>query len=55
MPEMRRIAVAVNVVDPHPNHQAVFAGVLEYARERGNWECFIDEHPLLEPRKRRPM
>lgn len=53
MADTRCIALAVNAVDPHPNHQAVFAGVLEYAREIGNWECFIDEHPLLQARKRR--
>ena len=53
MADTRCIALAVNAVDPHPNHQAVFAGVMEYAREIGNWECFIDEHPLLQARKRR--
>ena len=46
MAEIRRVAVAVNVVDPHPNHQDVFAGVLQYAHERGDWQCFIDEHPM---------
>lgn len=53
MDDTRRIALAVNAGDPHPNHQAVFAGVMEYARERGNWECFIDEHPLVQAGKRR--
>lgn len=53
MVDTRCIALAVNAVDPHPNHQAVFAGVMEYAQEIGNWECYIDEHPLLQARKRR--
>lgn len=52
MPDTRRIALALNVVDPHPNHQDVFAGVLDYARERGDWACFIDEHPMMQIKQR---
>ncbi len=48
-----RIAVALSVVSPYPNHQEVFAGVLRYARECGNWQCFIDEHPMYRPKQRR--
>jgi len=46
LPNPRRIAIAVNIVDPNINHQDVFAGVMRYALERGDWQCFIDEHPL---------
>jgi LacI family transcriptional regulator len=48
----RRIAVAVNVVDPYPHHQDVFAGVLQYAHEHADWQCFIDEHPAYRARQR---
>ncbi|MFN3168028.1 MAG: substrate-binding domain-containing protein [Phycisphaeraceae bacterium] len=45
MAHTRRIAISLEIDQPYPNHQEVFAGVLEYANERGDWLCLIDEHP----------
>ena len=45
MPKPRRIAIALEIDQPFPNHQEVFAGIQAYANERGDWLCLIDEHP----------
>jgi len=52
MSKPRRIAIALDLVDPHPNHQDVFAGVQRYAHEVGSWQCVIDEHPAYRYRQR---
>lgn len=41
----RRIAIALQIDQPYPHHQEVFAGIQRYAQERADWECLIDEHP----------
>lgn len=46
MVEKRRVAIAMDLTEPYPNHQEVFVGILRYAREHPAWECVIDEHPL---------
>lgn len=45
MSQSRRIAIALRIDQPYPNHQDVFGGVRRYAREHGDWQCVIDEHP----------
>lgn len=47
-----RVALALEIDQPYPQHQEVFAGVQHYARERGNWHCLIDEHPMHQPQCR---
>ncbi|MEO0475045.1 MAG: substrate-binding domain-containing protein [Planctomycetota bacterium] len=42
----RQIAIALEIDQPYPQHQEVFAGVQRYAREQKDWQCLIDEHPL---------
>ena len=48
----RRVAVALQIDEPYPHHQDVFAGIQRYAQERGDWVCLIDEHPVYESRRR---
>ena len=48
----RRIAIAMQIDEPYPQHQEVYAGVLQYAREQGGWRCLIDEHPGFDPQRR---
>ena len=52
MGKQRRIAIALQIDEPYPQHQEVFAGVRRYARDRPGWRCLIDEHPEYD-RKRR--
>lgn len=52
MASPRRIAIALEIDQPYPHHQEVFAGIQEYAREQSDWECLIDEHPAYQPRRR---
>ena len=52
MSQARRIALAVNVEYPAPHHQAVYAGILRYAREQGDWLCEINQHPYFDARRR---
>ncbi len=49
----RRVAIALQIDEPYPHHQEVFAGIQRYAQERGGWECLIDEHPSYGRRQRR--
>jgi LacI family transcriptional regulator len=42
----RRIAIAIEIDEPHRRHQDTFAGIQRYQREHPGWECYIDEHPL---------
>lgn len=44
----RRIAIALRLDEPHPNHQDVFSGVRRYAAEHPGWAVVIDEHPGFE-------
>jgi len=53
MPESRRIAVAVQIDEPYPHHQQLFAGIQQSAQARDDWQCFIDEHPGYDARRRR--
>lgn len=46
MAVVRRIAIALEIDQPYPQHQEVFAGVQRYARKQADWQCLIDEHPL---------
>lgn len=48
----RRIAIALEIDQPYPQHQEVFAGVQRYAHEQANWQCLIDEHPGYLPGRR---
>jgi LacI family transcriptional regulator len=48
----RRVAIALEIDQPYPQHQEVFAGGQRYAREHTNWRCLIDEHPMHQPRRR---
>lgn len=41
----RRIALAVEIDEPHPHHQDIFLGVQLFAQEHAGWELIIDEHP----------
>lgn len=45
MPDTRRVAIALRIDEPHPNHQEVFGGVRRFAREHPHWQCVIDEYP----------
>jgi LacI family transcriptional regulator len=44
MVAFRRVAIMIDLQWPLSYHHNVFAGVLRYARERGNWECAVDLH-----------
>lgn len=52
MDGIKRIALALEIDQPYPNHQEVFAGVQQYAREQTNWLCLIDEHPGYQAKRR---
>ena len=52
MDQERRIAIAMQIDEPYPQHQEVYAGILRYARERPGWRCRIDEHPGFDPHRR---
>jgi LacI family transcriptional regulator len=45
MTTTRRIAIAVEIDEPHSHHQDVYAGIMQYAHEHPAWVCTIDEHP----------
>lgn len=49
----RLIAVALDVEDPWSHHQDVFAGVMDYARQRPHWRCVVEEHPGSNARLRK--
>lgn len=49
----RLIGIALDLGSPFPHHQGVFAGVMQYARQRPGWRCVIDEHPGAKARQRR--
>lgn len=48
----RRVAIALNIEEPHPQHQAVYSGVLKYAAEHPGWNCEIDQHPAYKANQR---
>ncbi len=48
----RRVAIALNIDEPYPHHQDILSGIGRYAKERGNWVCVIDEHPVYGARRR---
>lgn len=49
----RQIGIALDLEEPYPHHQDVFAGVMAYARQRPGWRCVIDEHPGAKARQRK--
>lgn len=52
MGKRRRIAIALQLDEPYPQHQEVYAGAQRYAREHEGFTCVIDEHPGFNPRRR---
>jgi LacI family transcriptional regulator len=52
MPAKRRIAIALDLDEPFPHHQEIFAGTQRYAKQHPEWECLIDEHPGYQLRSR---
>ena len=48
----RHIAIAMEIEEPYPHHQEVFAGVQRYAQEHPDWQCEIDQHPTYSLRDR---
>lgn len=46
MKKQLRIAIAVEIDQNFPQHQDVFAGIQNYARQNTDWVCVIDEHPM---------
>jgi LacI family transcriptional regulator len=54
MPRERRVAIAIEIDQPYPQHQELFAGIQCYAREHTSWRCLIDEHPMYQPGRRGP-
>lgn len=53
MPDKPRlIGIALDLEDPYPHHQGVFAGIMDYARQQPCWRCIIDEHPGARTRQR---
>jgi hypothetical protein len=46
----KRVAIMMELQDPWQRHLEIFSGILNYAREQGDWECVIDEFvPLSLP------
>lgn len=41
-----RIAIAIEIDEPHRRHQDVFAGAQKFGREHPEWVCIFDEYPL---------
>ena len=54
MANPRRIAIALQIDEPYPQHQEVLAGVQQFAHEHGGWQCLIDEHPMVDASRRGP-
>ena len=50
--DKKRIAIAMEIEDPYPHHQEVFAGVQRDASEHADWACVIDQHPTYGLRQR---
>lgn len=48
----RRVAIALSIEEPYPQHQAVFQGIQRFAREHSHWVCEIDQHPAYQPQRR---
>lgn len=42
----------MEIEEPWPHHQEVFAGVQQYATEHAHWVCEIDQHPTYAARQR---
>lgn len=53
--QSRRVAVAMDIEEPYPHHQDVFAGIQRYAHEHPHWVCTIDQHPTYAPRQRKSV
>lgn len=45
----RRVAIALQINNPYPQHQELFTGIQRYVRENPGWEYVIDEHPGYKP------
>jgi LacI family transcriptional regulator len=41
----RRVAIALELEWPYRRHVDVYLGTQRYAREKGTWDCVIDEYP----------
>lgn len=52
MNQQKRIALALEIDEPYPQHQEVYAGIQEYVRNKPAWHCLIDEHPGFDARRR---
>lgn len=52
MSQPRRVAIALQIDEPYPHHQDVFAGAQRYAQQHADWELLIDEHPATDARRR---
>jgi LacI family transcriptional regulator len=48
----RRVALALQLDEPYPQHQEVMFGVQRYAREHSAWHLIVDEHPGYRARGR---
>jgi LacI family transcriptional regulator len=49
----RRVALALNIEEPRPQHQGIYSGVQQYAAEHTNWICEIDQHPAYRANQRK--
>ena len=45
MSQKRRIAIALRVHHAGDKRHAVLSGILQFAREHGQWQCVVDEAP----------
>jgi LacI family transcriptional regulator len=45
MGRRKRVAISLELVWFNKHHQEVFAGTQDYARQCGDWECFIGPYP----------
>jgi len=50
--QTRRVAIAMEIEEPYPHHQDVFAGIQQYAREHPHWACEIDQYPTYATQQR---
>lgn len=48
----RRVAIALEIEEPWPHHQELFAGVQRYAQNHPAWSCEIDEYPTYAAKER---
>jgi len=52
MPLPRRVALAIEIHEPYPHHQDLFAGILRFASEHPGWRLEIDQYPTFACRRR---